>query len=249
MNSVAPVRLDDGQAAAPRPGRPLARILVIDDNKELLRGMKAYLGGQGYRVESSADPRQALRLVSRLRPDLVILDIMMPQMDGLEVLKALRQKSQVPTMFLTAKKGDVSQIMGFKLGADDYVSKPFCMEALAARVEALLKRRRAPEKDGAPPIRFGAVSVDAERREVLVNDKPAEMTNKEFDLLVALCEADGKVLSRQDLMSRVWGYPPDCDLTSRTVDQHIARIRKKLGADGRRILTVTHLGYRLKAEN
>lgn len=225
--------------------KPKARLLLVDDNQELSRVLTAHLHREGYDVATAKDGEGGLQAARKQKPDLIILDVVMPRMDGMELLKTLRQESQVPVLLLTGKPGDLNQVLGFKLGADDYVGKPFCVEALTERVGAILKRAAAqnPEKGA---IKLGKIQMDPERREVAVDGNVIQLTIKEFDLLKALIDARGKVLSREVLLSSVWGIGEDVEIRTRTVDQHIAGIRQKLTSEGERILTVPHFGYRIK---
>lgn len=228
-----------------KPARPKARLALIDDNREFRGLLRRYLQSEGHEVHCAKDGEEGLALVRRVKPNLVIIDVMMPKLDGIGMLKALRQESQVPVIVLTGSHSEVGQVLGLKLGADDFVYKPVCAEALGARVEAVL--RRAAASDGRASLtRLGRVLVDPERREVSLDGKPLRLTIKEFDLLKALIDARGKVLSRERLLNAVWGIGEDCEVRTRTVDQHVAGIRQKLGPEGARILTVPRFGYRIK---
>jgi DNA-binding response OmpR family regulator len=228
--------------AAPR--RAKARILLIDDDPRLGGILKIHLEKEGYAVFRAANGEEGLAVARKRGPDLVILDIMMPRMDGMDFLKTLRQESQTPVLVLSGKRGDVNVALGLRLGADDYVFKPFSAEVLSARVEAVL-RRASPAADFNGLLKIGSVAVDPGRREVRVAGAPVDLTIKEFNVLMALIAARGKVLSRDHLLSAVWGIGEDCTIRTRTVDQHIAGIRQKLGSEGARILTVQRLGYRV----
>lgn len=224
-----------------------AKVLVIEDEKALSRVVRYNLEKDGYKVLVAEDGEAGLALARREKPDLVILDIMLPKLDGLAVCKTLRQDSQVPIIFLTAKKSEVDRVLGLKLGADDYVTKPFSVAELSARVEALL--RRAGAGAAAKPAggrRVGELVVDVERHEVAVRGKAVEVTPREFTFLSLLLEADGRVLTRNRILEEVWGADKSYDIDARTVDQHIARLRRKLGPEGGRIVTVLHAGYKLK---
>lgn len=225
-------------------GRPKARLLLVDDNKEFLGLLRRYFTGQGYEVLTAADGTEGLALARRRKPQVVILDVCMPRLDGMGMLRTLRQESQVPVIFLTGRHSDLDQVLGLQSGADDFVAKPVCAEALAARVEAVL-RRAAGVEGGAAVASFGRLSVDPGRREVTLDGKALNLTVKEFDLLKALIGARGRVLSRDGLLDAVWGIGTDCDVRTRTVDQHVAALRQKLGAEGRRVVTVPRCGYRL----
>jgi two-component system alkaline phosphatase synthesis response regulator PhoP len=232
---------------APKKAKPKADVLLVDDNKEFGLLVQGHLEAQGYRVLCANDGETGLDLARKHKPQLVILDYLMPKMDGMSFLKALRQESQIPVVFLTGTHSDVNQILGFKLGADDYLCKPIAAEVLTARIEAVLKRAGASSGAAEKGLRrLGRVSVDPERREVRLDGKPIELTIKEFDVLQALIDARGKVLSRDYLLATVWKIGEDCEIRTRTVDQHIAGIRQKLGPEGERIMTVPPFGYRIK---
>lgn len=224
-----------------------AKILVVEDEKALSRIVRYSLEKDGHRVVVAEDGEAGLALARREKPDLVILDIMLPKLDGLEVCRALRASSPVPILFLTAKKSEVDRVLGLKLGADDYVTKPFSVAELAARVEALL-RRAGTGKAGAPSgvRRAGELEVDVERHEVSVGGKAVAVTPREFTFLKLLLEADGRVLTRDVILETVWGVDRSIEIDTRTVDQHIARLRRKLGSEGARIVTVINSGYKLK---
>lgn len=224
-----------------------AKILLVEDEKALSRIVRYNLEKEGYKVVVAEDGEAGLTLARREKPDLVILDIMLPKLDGLQVCKAIRASSMVPILFLTAKKSEVDRVLGLKLGADDYVTKPFSVAELAARVEALL-RRSGTAKGTAPAgvRRAGELEVDTERHEVSVKGKPVSVTPREFTFLKLLLEADGRVLTRDVILETVWGIDRSVEIDTRTVDQHIARLRRKLGSEGGRIVTVINSGYKLK---
>jgi DNA-binding response OmpR family regulator len=230
----------------------VSRILVIEDNADLAFGLRNNLEIEGYEVEISGDGSAGLERARRSRPDLVILDLMLPKMDGLRVLKALRGDDlAMPVLILTARGEETDKVRGLKLGADDYVTKPFGVLELLARVEALLRRNRSP---AAPPLpaaprleRFGEVEVDPAARIVTRSGRPVELAPKEYELLLALIGRRGAVASRVELMREVWGYSDEA--VTRTIDTHVAELRRKLEADPadpRHILTVRKVGYRLK---
>lgn len=224
-----------------------AKILVVEDEKALSRIVRYNLEKDGHRVVVAEDGEAGLALARREKPDLVILDIMLPKLDGLEVCRALRASSQVPILFLTAKKSEVDRVLGLKLGADDYVTKPFSVAELSARVEALLRRAGAGKTTASSGVRrAGGLEVDVERHEVSVNGKPVAVTPREFTFLKLLLEADGRVLTRDVILETVWGVDRSIEIDTRTVDQHIARLRRKLGPEGGRIVTVINSGYKLK---
>jgi two-component system OmpR family response regulator len=215
-------------------------VVVVDDERNIADLVELYLQREGYRVEKAGTGRDALQAIADHRPRLVVLDVGLPDLDGLEVCRRLRQTSQVPVIFLTARDGEIDRILGLELGADDYVTKPFSPAELVARVKAVLRRA-----DGAPAtdtVRAGGVIVDGARREVVVDGRVIPFTTKEFDLLRFLAERVGLALSRQQILDGVWGYDWFGDV--RTVDVHIAQVRKKVG-DAVEISTVRGIGYRL----
>jgi two-component system alkaline phosphatase synthesis response regulator PhoP len=228
----------------------MKRVLVVEDNADLAFGLRNNLEIEGYEVEVAADGKAGLDRARAGKPDLVILDLMLPGLDGFRVLKALRQEPlAMPVLILTARGEESDKVRGLKLGADDYVTKPFGVLEILARVEALLRRGRASAPADAPsPERFGQVEVEPRSRVVLRDGKPVELAPKEFELLLALLRRRGAVASRLELMREVWGYA-DAVIT-RTIDTHIAELRRKLEEDASRpryILTVRKIGYRLKA--
>jgi DNA-binding response OmpR family regulator len=217
-------------------------ILVADDEKHIVQLVKLYLTNEGYQVETAADGQEALEKARRLRPDLIVLDLMMPRLDGWEVCRRLRKESNVPIIMLTARTEDVDKIVGLELGADDYVTKPFNPRELVARVKAVLRRSQArPDEDVL--IEVGDIVIDPARREVRVAGKPVQLRAKEFDLLLALAQERGRVLTREALLSHVWGYTFIGD--SRTVDVHVTWLRDKLAGSTAQIQTVRGLGYKL----
>jgi two-component system, OmpR family, alkaline phosphatase synthesis response regulator PhoP len=229
----------------------MSRILVIEDNADLAFGLRNNLEIEGYEVEVSGDGSAGLERARRSRPDLVILDLMLPKLDGLRVLKALRgDELAMPVLILTARGEETDKVRGLKLGADDYVTKPFGVLEILARVEALLRRNRSagPPLPATPRLeRFGDVEVDPAARIVARSGRPVELAPKEYELLLALISRRGAVASRIELMREVWGYS-DAAVT-RTIDTHVAELRRKLEADPAaplHILTVRKVGYRLK---
>jgi DNA-binding response OmpR family regulator len=225
-------------------------ILLIEDDSDLAFGLRNNLEIEGYAVEIAADGPSGLTALGERRFDLVVLDLMIPGMDGLRVLRTMRDRGdRSPVLILTARGQEEDKVRGLKLGADDYVTKPFGVLELLARIEALL-RRTSPPRSGGAPAQFGEVEVDPATREVRRAGLPVGLSPKEFDLLWALLEADGAVRTRQELMQRVWGYR--ATVLSRTVDTHVAELRRKLERDPakpRHLLTVRKAGYRLEAVN
>ena len=224
----------------------MSRILVVEDNVDLALGLRSNLEIEGYQVDTAEDGATGLELARTLRPDLVILDLMLPGTDGFRVLRTLRTGgSTMPVLILTARGEEADKVRGLRLGADDYVTKPFGLLELLARVEALLRRVRR----NAPPTvqRFGEVEIDAALRTVRLRGRGVDLAPKEFDLLLALLRGDGRVVSRTTLLREVWGYAGD--VVSRTVDTHIAELRRKLEDDPsapRHILTARKSGYRIE---
>jgi DNA-binding response OmpR family regulator len=226
-----------------------SRVLIVEDEPDI-RGLLAFhLEREGYQVVKSSTGADALRQVRARPPDLVLLDLMLPEMDGLEVCRRLRQDpatAPLPIVMLTAKGEEVDRVLGLELGADDYIVKPFSPKEVVARIRAVLRRSRIPA--GSTPIVIGNLVIDVARHVVRVDSAPLVLTPKEFDLLRALAEAGGRVLSREFLLDRVWGYTAAREIESRTVDVHVRRLRVKLRDEGRRILTVKGVGYRLDPE-
>ena len=217
-------------------------ILVVDDEKNIIELARLYLESEGYVVESAYDGAEALAKIRSLRPALVVLDLMLPKIDGWEVCRRVRATSDVPIIMLTARSEDVDKIVGLELGADDYLTKPFNPRELVARVRAVLRRyERAAKPTRA--IHIGQVTIDPARREVTVAGKPIKLRAKEFDLLLALAQHRGLVLSRNQLLDLVWGY--DFYGSTRTVDVHIAHLREKLAGSNVVIETVRGVGYKL----
>jgi len=223
-----------------------SRVLIVEDEPDIRELVVHHLKREGYQVSAASSGEEALRQVHAAPPDLVILDLMMPAMDGLEVCRRLRQDpatTSLPIVMLTAKGEEVDRVLGLEIGADDYVVKPFSPKELLARVRAVLRRSR-PAPD-ATALRLGGLVVDLGTHTASVGGLTLALTPKEFDLLRALVEARGRVLSREYLLDRVWGYSRASEIESRTVDVHVRRLRVKLGSEGRRILTVKSVGYRL----
>ena len=215
-------------------------IVVADDESNIADLVDLYLSREGYRVVQAATGNDAIAAIERSRPRLVVLDVGLPDIDGLEVCRRLRRTSSIPVIFLTARDGEVDRILGLELGADDYITKPFSPAELVARVKAVL--RRVDGGAAAEVVQAGRVAIDLGRREVRVDDMAVEFTTKEFELLRFLAERPGLALSRQQILDGVWGY--DWFGDARTVDVHIAQVRKKVG-DAVPITTVRGLGYRL----
>ena len=223
------------------------RILIADDEPDLRKMLTAYLEAEGFEATVAADGQQALERARVDRPDLIVLDVGMPGIDGLEVLRRVRADSDVPVIMLTARSEEVDRVVGLTVGADDYVTKPFSPRELAARIKAVLRRGRRPDDEEV--LRFGGVTIDTGRREVRRGDEVVALTTLEFDLLAALASAPRRVFTRDQLLQRVWGY--DYFGADRVVDVHIANLRKAIGddaADPGIIGTVRGVGYRFIAD-
>lgn len=222
------------------------KILVVDDEPAIVQTVRAYLEREGFTVQTAADGPTGLKAARAWQPDLIVLDIMLPGLDGLEILRQLRQESGVYVLMLTARADETDKIVGLTLGADDYLTKPFSPRELAARVKAILRRGRgasAPE----PALLFRRLRIDANARQVHKDGQPVDLTSTEFDLLHALARHPGRVLSREQLIEQVWGYDYYGD--ERVVDVHIGRIRKKIEDDPDEptlIVTVRGAGYRFE---
>ena len=223
------------------------KILVVDDEKLLVKGIKFNLENEGYTVEACYDGETAVEMARAGDYDLIILDLMMPRKDGLEACQEIRGFSTVPIIMLTARSEDADMLMGFESGADDYVTKPFNILALKARVRALLRRASitaAPEQSGGGSLTAGHIRLDEQRRSAMKNGVEVELTMKEFDLMLFLMKNPGKVFSRESLLNLVWGYDYQGD--TRTVDVHIRRLREKLEltpAQPQYIITKWGVGY------
>ena len=223
------------------------KILVVEDDKDIVRLLKYNLEKEGYRVVLAADGEAGLSAARKEKPDLLILDVMVPKLDGFELLKIIRRETRAPALMLTARKEEVDRVLGLELGADDYVTKPFGVRELLARVKALL-RRAGPAEAAAAFLRSGGIEMDVERYEVRVRGKDVPLTSKEFEFLKILLQAGGRALTRDQILEKVWGYDRSMEIDTRTVDQHVARLREKLGAEAARVATVKNVGYRIKPE-
>ncbi|MBU1726631.1 MAG: response regulator transcription factor [Candidatus Omnitrophica bacterium] len=226
------------------------KILIVDDEKDIVRMLDYNLKKEGYRTVTAADGEDALESVKKERPDLIILDLMLPRIDGLEVCKILKKDSKTastPVIMLTAKAQESDKIVGLELGADDYVTKPFSPREMVARIRAVL--RRTQEKEKLPEVlKIGSMSIDFSKIQVCIKDKPVELTSKEFELLTTLIKAKGRVLSRDYLLDNIWGFDHAMEIQTRTVDVHIRTLRKKLKSEAGRIITVKNYGYRFEIE-
>lgn len=228
----------------------MTRILVVEDNRNLATGLRNNLEIEGYEVEVAGDGTSGLAAARRFKPGLIVLDLMLPEMDGYRVLKTLREEGMdTPVLILSARGEETDKVLGFHLGADDYVAKPFGLLELLARIDALLRRASAAANKSklAAPVAFGDVQVDPGTHTVRRNGEPVLLRPKEYELLLALLERKGQVASRAELLEEVWGYSGE--VYSRTVDTHVAELRRKLednAAEPRHILTVRKTGYRIQ---
>jgi len=218
-------------------------VLVVEDETSIASFVALYLKNAGYRVQAAGTGQEALDLLGRDRPDLIVLDLMLPDIDGIEVCRRIRRSSDIPILMLTARDEDVDKIIGLEVGADDYLTKPFNPRELVARVKSILRRavpdRREPQEK---QLKHGPLDIDAGRREVRVDGKEVQLAPKEFDLLWELLDHSGLVLTRDQLLERVWGYTFAGD--TRTVDVHVRQLRRKLG-EASPIVTVWGVGYKV----
>jgi len=227
---------------------PHERILVVDDEAGIRELVGTYLRNEGFDVDEAVDGEDAVERFRRREPDLVVLDLRLPGIDGFEVLREIRRSSLVYVIILTARTEETDKLVGLELGADDYLTKPFSPRELVARVRAVLRRRRDGDTTPASEMRFAGLVVDVDRHEVRVDDAPVELTSLEFELLAALAGAPGRVFTRRQLIERVWGW--DFYGDERVVDVHVRNLRKALGDpadDPRFVGTVRGVGYKLLA--
>ena len=218
-------------------------VLVVEDEASIASFVAAYLKNAGYAVRTTASGAEALKLVASEKPALVVLDLMLPDMDGVEVCKRIRQSTDLPVLMLTARDEDVDKIIGLEVGADDYMTKPFNPRELVARVRAILRRATTEREKGESAVLVhGDLTIDAGRREARVGEQEIQLAPKEFDLLWELLDHRGLVLTRDQLLERVWGYTFAGD--TRTVDVHVRQLRRKLG-DASPIVTVWGVGYKV----
>ena len=224
------------------------KILVVDDERTLVKGIKFNLENEGYQVECAYDGAAAVELARNGKFDLLILDVMMPEVDGLTACMRIREFSNVPIIMLTAKSEDADKLMGFECGADDYLTKPFNILELKARVRALLRRAAGAQRSAGTVLQAGHIALNTEERTAAKNGEPVDLTAKEYDLMELLMRNPRRVYSRENLMNVVWGYSYAGDY--RTVDVHIRRLREKLEkvpAEPEHILTKWGVGYYFKA--
>ena len=219
-------------------------ILLVDDEPSIIELARMYLEREGFRIHAAKDGPSALEAVSRDRPALIVLDVMLPQLDGFEVCRRLRSRGdEVPVIMLTARDEDIDKILGLELGADDYLTKPFNPRELTARVKAILRRSDPKKTADGQPLHRGDLTIDPASREARLASRTLDLRAQEFDLLLTLAEQPGRVFSREQLLQLAWGF--DYYGQTRTVDVHIAHLRKKLDGSTVKIETVTGVGYKL----
>ena len=221
----------------------MERVLIVDDDPDIQRLVSYNLTQAGFEVAAAETGRKALEAVQKHPPDLIILDLMLPDVDGMEVCRTLRRREgsrRIPIIMLTARSEEIDRVIGFELGADDYVMKPFSPRELVLRIKSIFRRMKDERSTW---FRVGRIQLYPERRQCFVGSQAVTLTAKEFDLLQELMRAGGNVLTRDMLMDKVWGYHGDA--TSRTLDTHIRRLREKLGGEGARVETVRGVGYRM----
>ncbi|MGD0751789.1 MAG: response regulator transcription factor [Anaerolineales bacterium] len=222
-------------------------ILLVDDEPSIVQLARMYLERENFRVEAAGDGEAALETIRRLNPDLIVLDVMLPRLDGLEVCRRLRaENNPVAVIMLTARDEDIDKILGLELGADDYLTKPFNPRELVARIKAILRRaeRTAVQPDAAP-IHLADLTIDPVRREARIAGQSLDLRTQEFELLLILVAQPGRVFTREQLLQQAWGF--DFYGQTRTVDVHVAHLRKKLASSSITIETVTGIGYKLVA--
>jgi phosphate regulon transcriptional regulator PhoB len=225
------------------------KILIVDDEKNIVEAIRYNLEKAGFRTLTAFDGARALELARRELPDLITLDVMLPEHDGWEVCRFLRQDPRtrrIPIVMLTVKGDEADKIVGLELGADDYMTKPFSPKELVARVKAVLRRAKEPASE--EMVTVGELRVDFGKHRVWVKDKPVALTAKEFELLRALLEAKERVLGREFLLDRVWGLEQSLEIETRTIDVHVGQLRKKLRSEAKRLVTVKGAGYRFELD-
>jgi two-component system OmpR family response regulator len=227
----------------------MAKILIVEDDRNLLSTLKYNLQKEGYKTVTAVDGAEALDVARREKPDLILLDVMLPKLSGFEVCRILRQEMTIPILMLTAKDEEVDKIVGLEIGADDYMTKPFSMRELLARLSAMLRRAGMVSQPEAKPesLKVGELEIDAGRHQAFLQGQPLELTPKEFELLLFLARNKGLVFSREQLLDKVWGY--DYAGETRTVDVHVRWLRQKIETDPakpRHLLTVRGTGYKLE---
>ncbi len=228
------------------------KILIVEDEPAIHELVKYNLQKEGYSVISAYDGVAGADLARDQKPDLILLDIMLPRMDGIEVCKMLKSNTRtsgIPIIMVTAKSEEADKVLGLEIGADDYLAKPFGVRELLARIKAVLRRQKKSGSSGGKELfELGDLTLDDGRHEAALKGKPLYLTSKEYDLLKALLEADGRVLSRDQLLDQVWGYEHSENIETRTIDMHVGQLRKKLKSEADRIITVKNVGYRIEPD-
>jgi two-component system, OmpR family, response regulator VicR len=224
-------------------------ILVVDDEKTLVKALSFNLEKEGYRVEKAYDGEEALQKAFDLKPDIIVLDLMLPEIDGFEVCRRIRKKLETPIIMLTARTDDIDKVLGLELGADDYLTKPFNSRELVARIKAILRRSAFREEEAKKLLQIGRLQIDLLQHRVRIEDKDINLTTKEFALLSFLAANAGNVYSREQLLEQIWGYDYYGDV--RTVDVHIRHLREKIEKDPGNpelILTIWGTGYKIRED-
>ena len=222
----------------------VVKVLVVDDEARMRKLVKDFLTIKGYKVLEAEDGEQAVDMFFKDKEiDLIVLDVMMPKMDGWEVCKTIRQYSQVPIVMLTARSEERDELLGFELGVDEYISKPFSPKILVARIEAILRRKVTLTGE---ILEVAGIRIDKDAHEVYVDNEPVDLSNKEFELLTYFMENQGMALSREKILNNVWNYDYFGD--ARTIDTHVKKLRSKLGAKGDLIKTIWGMGYKLEVD-
>ena len=222
------------------------RILIVDDEPDVTELVGYQLRAKGFAVEALNDPTQSIAKIRAFQPDLVILDVMMPNISGIQICRMLRadpKSKSIPVVFLTARAEEADRVLGLEVGGDDYICKPFSVKELSLRIQGLLRRSAEPSDDQPKHLEIGTIVLDNERHQVTVNGAPVELTATEFRLLRLLMERKGRVQSREHLLLNVWNY--ETEIETRTVDTHIRRLREKLGPEADLIETLRGVGYRM----
>jgi two-component system alkaline phosphatase synthesis response regulator PhoP len=226
-------------------------ILIVEDEKDIVKMLEYNLKKEGFEILSVRNGEDAIESANKEHPDIVILDLMLPGIDGLEVCKSLKNNTKtatIPIIMLTAKSQESDKVVGLELGADDYMTKPFSPRELIARIKAIL--RRIKEHNKLPEVlKIGDLAIDFSKISVTIKGKPIELTAKEFELLNTLIKAKGRVLSRDYLLDTIWGFEHSMEIQTRTVDVHIRTLRKKLKSEAKHIITVKNYGYRFEYED
>ena len=229
------------------------KILIVEDEPAIHELVKYNLQKEGYSVLSAYDGSAGADLARDQKPDLILLDLMLPKMDGIEVCRMLKSNTRtsgIPIIMVTAKSEEADKVLGLVIGADDYLAKPFGVRELLARIKAVLRRQKKSGRSGGKEIfELGTLVLDDGKHEATLKGKPLYLTSKEYDLLKALLEADGRVLSRDQLLDQVWGYEHSENIETRTIDMHVGQLRKKIKSESERIITVKNVGYRIEPDS